>query len=130
LPTEQEGSRMSIMKNYNEKNMHKQNNPSSSSFDDFVFNPKTATLEPKCNPIPHGNLVGENTDLKEYDSILTCDHCQMEVGFFSIADVRPYINSPMFLCIACLRKCDRANLSDEAQVWFEDENSNSNESTR
>ena len=109
----------------NKKNMHQQNNPSRGSFDDFVFNPKTATLEPKCNPILRGDLVNrENTDLKDYDTILTCDRCQKAVGFFSIADVRRYINSPMFLCIDCLRKCDRASLSDEAQVWFEDENSN------
>jgi hypothetical protein len=112
------------MTNYNKKNMHEQNNPSSGSFDDFVFNPKTLTLEPKCNPIPRGDQVSEITDLKDYDTILTCDRCQKAVGFFSIADVRPYINSPMFLCIPCLRTCVHANLSDEAQVWFEDENRN------
>lgn len=56
----------------------------------------------------------ENTDFKDYDSILRCDCCQKAVGFFSIADMRPYIDSPMFLCIDCLRTRDRANLSDEA----------------
>lgn len=104
--------------------MHQQNNPSNGSFDDFVFNPKTATLEPKCNPISSGSLASDYVDLEDYDTILTCDRCQRAVGFFSIADVRPYIKSPMFRCIACLRKCDRVNLSDEAQVWFEDENGN------
>lgn len=50
----------------------------------------------------------ERTDFKDYDSILKCDCCQKSVGFFSIADVRPYIDSPMFLCIDCLRTRDRA----------------------
>ena len=113
------------MTNKNKNNTHQQNNTANGSFDDFVFNPTTAALEPKCNPIlPCNPVNNENTDLKDYDAILTCDHCRKAVGFFSIADVRPYINSPMFLCIDCLRKCDRACLSDEAQVWFEDENSN------
>ncbi|MFZ0511765.1 MAG: hypothetical protein WAM14_09185 [Candidatus Nitrosopolaris sp.] len=113
------------MTNNNRNNIHQQNNTASGSFDDFVFNPKSATLEPKCNPILPSDLVKiENNDFKDYDTILRCDCCQKAVGFFSIADVRPYIDSPMFLCIDCLRKCDRANISDEAQVWFEDENVN------
>ncbi len=110
------------MTNKNKNNTHQQNNTANGSFDDFVFNPITAALEPKCNPIlPCNPVNNENTDLKDYDAILTCDHCRKAVGFFSIADVRPYIDSPMFLCIDCLRKYDRSNLSDEAQVWFEDE---------
>lgn len=110
------------MTDNNKNNIQQQNNTASGSFDDFVFNPKSATLEPKRNPIlPSDQVNIENTDFKDYDSILRCDCCQKAVGFFSITDVRPYIDSPMFLCIDCLRKRDRANLSDEAQVWFEDE---------
>jgi hypothetical protein len=112
------------MTNNNKNNIDQQNNTASGSFDDFAFNHKSATLEPKPKTSDQVNI--ENTDFKDYDfkdydSILRCDCCQKAVGFFSIADVRPYIDSPMFLCIDCLRTRDRANLSDEAQVWFEDE---------
>lgn len=107
------------MTNNNKNNIDQQNNNASSNFDDFVFNPKSTILEPKRKPGDEVNI--EKTDFKDYDSILKCDCCQKAVGFFSIADVRPYIDSPMFLCIDCLRTRDRANLSDEAQAWFEDE---------
>lgn len=106
------------MTNNNKNNIDQQNN-NASNFDDFVFNSKSTILEPKRKPGDDVNI--EKTDFKDYDSILKCDCCHKTVGFFSIADVRPYIDSPMFLCIDCLRTRDRANLSDEAQVWFEDE---------
>ncbi|HYA82834.1 MAG TPA: hypothetical protein VEH06_05210 [Candidatus Bathyarchaeia archaeon] len=108
------------MTNNNKNNIHQQNNNASSNFDDFVFNPKSTILE-RPKRIPGDEVNIEKTDFKDYDSILKCDCCQKAVGFFSIADVRPYIDSPMFLCIDCLRMRDRASLSDEAQVWFEDE---------
>ncbi|HET7149622.1 MAG TPA: hypothetical protein VFI73_14135 [Candidatus Nitrosopolaris sp.] len=123
MPAGQQWSRTSGMTNNNKNNIHQQNNTANRSFDDFVFNPKTAILEPKCKPIWNSDGVNDdNSELKDYDTILTCDLCRKAVGFFSIADVRPYIDSPMFLCIDCLRRCDRSNLSDEAQIWFEDEN--------
>ena len=106
------------MTNNNKNNIDQQNN-NASNFDDFVFNPKSTIPEPKRKPGDDVNIG--KTDFKDYDSILKCDCCHKAVGFFSIADVRPYIDSPMFLCIDCLRTRDRANLSDEAQVWFEDE---------
>ena len=106
------------MTNNNKNNIDQQNN-NASNIDDFVFNPKSIIPEPKRKPVDDVNI--EKTDFKDYDSILKCDCCHKAVGFFSIADVRPYIDSPMFLCIDCLRTRDRANLSDEAQVWFEDE---------
>jgi hypothetical protein len=101
------------MTNNNKNNIDQQNNNAR------VFNPKSTILEPKRKPGDEVNI--EKTDFKDYDSILKCDCCQKVVGFFSIADVRSYIDSPMFLCIDCLRTRDRVNLSDEAQVWFEDE---------
>jgi hypothetical protein len=104
------------MTNNNKNNIDQQNN-NASNFDDFVFNPKSTKPEPKRKP----DVNIEKTDFKDYDSILKCDCCQKAVGFFSMADLRPYIDSPMFLCIDCLRTRDRADLSDEAQVWFEDE---------
>jgi hypothetical protein len=106
------------MTNNNKNNIDQQNN-NASNFDDFVFNPKSTILEPKRKPRDEVNI--EKTDFKDYDSILKCDCCQKAVGFSSMADLRPYIDSPMFLCIDCLRTRDRADLSDEAQVWFEDE---------
>jgi hypothetical protein len=81
---------------------------------------KSTIFEPKRNAGGYKVNI-EKTDFKDYDSILKCDCCQKAVGFFNIADVRSYIDSPMFLCIDCLTTRDRANLSDEAQVWFEDE---------
>ena len=106
------------MTNNNKNNIDQQNN-NASNFDYFVFNNKSTIPEPKRKPGDDVNIG--KTDFKDYDSILKCDCCHKAVGFFSIADVRPYIDSPMFLCIDCLRTRDRANLSDEAQVWFEDE---------
>ena len=51
------------MTNNNKNNIHQQNNTANGSFDDFVFNPKTATLEPKCDPIlPSGLVNDENPD--------------------------------------------------------------------
>jgi hypothetical protein len=104
------------MTNNNKNNIDQQNN-NASNFDDFVFNPKSTKPEPKRKP----DVNIEKTDFKDYDSILKCDCCHKAVGFFSIADVRSYIDSPTFLCIDCLRTRDRANPSDEAQVWLEDE---------
>jgi hypothetical protein len=105
------------MTNNNKNNIDQQNN-NAGNYDDFVFVPKS-TILPKRKPGDDVNI--QKTDFKDYDSILKCDCCHKAVGFFSIADVRPYIDSPMFLCIDCLRTRDRANLSDEAQVWFESE---------
>ena len=81
------------MTNNNKNNINQQNN-NASNFDDSVFNPKSTIPEPKRKPGDDVNI--EKTDFKDYDSILKCDCCHKAVGFFSIADVRPYIDSQCF----------------------------------